>query len=747
MPAIQDHLEQIKALLRSARPEIDLPVDLHAGLLQAGAVQALLEDASEPAVALLEDSARACPAPDAARQSLEALLTLSLRGNPHARASLFRLALEDGFPQPGEWIKQNRLASPHPWQNRCFAFLQLPLPEYLTSDPHLEQLLSIYLTEVPASLRKQLTAHALKLGLAHWVEIAEGLFAASDESFAVLIDGYHGYTQHEKANLRFWLAEWAQKGSTCAQNALCELFLNADDSEAGKLALQNGYHPTETTRQALFLFLTEQWSAYEVQDFTHQQLNAAYEGAGPALRQRILGHSRLSGHTEWLESMGEARRRRWLKDMSDADWRSVLRQLEASHDWPLAWRMITHAPPLWAAQLIGLLYTAGWKPESQAEELDFLELVSLSQRALQVAPEITLAKVLKTPALDITSMAMRSDEGVLALGASDQRLYLWDLPSGERRGELISSPTPGARALALSPDGRYLAAAFSDQAIRIFRIEDGHLIKTLTGHTGLIRSLSIHPDGRTLFSASFDGTLRAWRFPLGPEFMCITPKMGELFAAALDAAGENILLAGQQVQAWRWPQGVMLQALPAGQETTLQLSLARAVPLLAGHGRDHSLRVWNYSSGRTLQQLNAPEIPVSAVCLSPQGEFLLAGDQNGAITVWNTSTAEFLQNMQVHEKAILGLQWFCDSYILSASHEGRLVIWDARLLRWLRLPLDQINGKTLAEIEEMKSERSHSSGVKTWLSFLSELIRWKNRFDILLEESHSIPMDEFDIEL
>ncbi len=747
MPTIQDHYEQIKNLLSSVQADVKLPIDLQAALLQAGAVQALFEDASGKAVELLENCARSSPAPDAARQAGQALHALAVQGNPTARESLFRLALEDEISQPMEWIRLEKISAPLVWQNRCFAFLHLTLPEYLSEDPHLEKLLEIYLTQAPPILREKLVARATHLGLEHWVEIADGLFSSSAEKLESLVDHYHGYTQHEKAAVRVWLTEQAQNGSDPAKNVLCELFLNADDAEAGHLALQHGFRPANPDRQALFLFLTEQWAAYEVLDFTHQQLNTAYESASPALRQRVLTHSRLSGHTEWLQSLGDIRRRRWLKDMSDADWRSVLHQVETHQDWQTAWLMIAHAPPMWAARLIGILQQAGWKPAAQSEELDFLELVSLANRALNETPEISVAKVLKTPASDISALALRSDGKMLATGGSDQRLYLWELPSGDRRGDVISSPVPGARALALSPDGEFLAAAFSDQSIRIYRIQDGHLVKTLSGHTGLIRSLSIHPDGRTLFSAAFDGTLRAWRFPLGPEYSCLRPDMGELFAATPDASGDVLLLSGQQVQAWRWPQGIRLQNLPSGEETTLQLSLARDIPLLAGYSRDHKVRVWNYSSDRLLAQIPAPELAITAVGLSPQGEFVLGGDKEGSIIVWNTSTGEILQSMQVHEKAIASLIWFSGAAFLSASQEGRLVLWDARLLRWVRLPLDQFSGQSFHEIQGMNAEKNHSSGIKVWLAFLMELIRWKNRFDIQLEEIHNIRLDEFDIEL
>jgi len=46
--------------------------------------------------------------------------------------------------------------------------------------------------------------------------------------------------------------------------------------------------------------------------------------------------------------------------------------------------------------------------------------------------------------------------------------------------------------------------------IRVWRVSDGALVRTLTGHTGFVYSVAFSPDGNLLVSGSDDRTIQLW---------------------------------------------------------------------------------------------------------------------------------------------------------------------------------------------------------------------------------------------
>jgi hypothetical protein len=64
--------------------------------------------------------------------------------------------------------------------------------------------------------------------------------------------------------------------------------------------------------------------------------------------------------------------------------------------------------------------------------------------------------------------------------------------------------------VAFSPDGQVVAAGSWDQTVRLWRVADGQLVRTLAGHTCFVYSVAFSPDGQVVASGSRDSTVRLW---------------------------------------------------------------------------------------------------------------------------------------------------------------------------------------------------------------------------------------------
>jgi WD40 repeat protein len=111
------------------------------------------------------------------------------------------------------------------------------------------------------------------------------------------------------------------------------------------------------------------------------------------------------------------------------------------------------------------------------------------------------------------SVAVSPDGRTVAAGYADGSIVLWDLPTGRRLTRQLN-PFGGhlgaVQGLAFSPDGRVLASAGQDDTVKLWDLVGSRkLIATLSGHTDRVNTVAFAPDG-TLASGGDDGVLITW---------------------------------------------------------------------------------------------------------------------------------------------------------------------------------------------------------------------------------------------
>jgi WD40 repeat protein len=219
----------------------------------------------------------------------------------------------------------------------------------------------------------------------------------------------------------------------------------------------------------------------------------------------------------------------------------------------------------------------------------------------------------------------------------------------------------GVNDVAFSPNGRLLAAAYSNGVIRLWNPATGQPtsappIASNDGYNnGGVAAVAFSPDSRMLASASTDGTVQLWN-PVTAE-----PIRAPIKAAAAGSSGgvndvafspNGKLLATADgngtVRLWNPATGKPTSAPLRAEANTIdggvnKLAFSPNGRLLASVAADGTVRLWNPATGKPAgAPINGDPLggSVYGIAFSPNGKLLATGDAHGYLRLWNPATGK-----------------------------------------------------------------------------------------------------------
>jgi len=232
-------------------------------------------------------------------------------------------------------------------------------------------------------------------------------------------------------------------------------------------------------------------------------------------------------------------------------------------------------------------------------------------------------------------------DGRSLVSASDDKLIrVWNLETGrtERtlRGQIGEGHEGKIFAMALSPDGRWLAAGGfpSRWGIRLYNFHTGKLVALLSGHSNVVLSLAFSPDSRYLVSGSFDNKAILWD---------IKPKVSEakrkrrlhtlaghtdhIYAVAFTPDSKRVVTGSydHSLRLWQVQNGKHLATLKGHTDKVRAVAISPQDGTIASGSDDHTIRLWNGRTGRFIKTLANQGTQVGSLSFSPDGRYLLSG--------------------------------------------------------------------------------------------------------------------------
>ena len=235
--------------------------------------------------------------------------------------------------------------------------------------------------------------------------------------------------------------------------------------------------------------------------------------------------------------------------------------------------------------------------------------------------------------------------------------------------------------VAISPDGKLLAAGVANNEIRLWKLPNIVPLLTLQGHSDWVRSVAFSPDSKLLASASEDKTVQLWDVRTGKQLDILRDHSSLVYCVAFSPDGRLFASCGddQTIRLWDVSSHECVRVLTGHENKVWSVAFSRDSQLLISGSDDQTIRLWEVSSGSTLHILRGHTSKIWTVAFSPNGELVASGSHDCTIRLWDVSSGECVNVLYGHSSWVYLVSFSPDGTLLASGSDDRQVgLWDVK---------------------------------------------------------------------
>ncbi|KAL1510019.1 hypothetical protein ABEB36_004677 [Hypothenemus hampei] len=325
-------------------------------------------------------------------------------------------------------------------------------------------------------------------------------------------------------------------------------------------------------------------------------------------------------------------------------------------------------------------------------------------------------------------------------GADDLLIKLWSIYTG-RLIAVFRGASLEITDIAIDSENCLLAAGSIDRILRVWNLQTGAPIAVLTGHTGMITSVNFCPTScwnyKYIITTSTDGTVAFWPYnsegfgnkvefrPPNLYQEKIRPGQAQMICSSFSPGGTFLATgsADHHVRIYymkgdEGPQRILQTEAHTDRVDSIQWAHS-GLRFLSG-SKDGSAIIWWFerqqwkniyldmrtklADDKQNVESDSKKIRVTMVTWDRSDQFVVTAVSDHSLKVWKASNGELVRVLIGHNDEVYVLESHPhdNDVILSAGHDGQLFIWDIHHGEKLFSYLNTIEGQGYGAIFDAK---------------------------------------------